>query len=164
MPWDKVEVTSARRPDTGWRFTDPAGHEHRWYAGDVPAQGYDPMVEYSLPTTIFVKDGEEYFDDLDDEPHPVGHLECVQCASVIEPGYCADTSPMFVRGLWRPEPVKLTFSDKATIDRYKLAFDEDEHVILDLPGLKIECRVDGYEDETLGGTTEFTFMPVKKLS
>lgn len=93
-----VEVTSLHRPDTAWRFVDVRGHEHRWYIGETPAESYTPGAVYTTPTLIWIKDGEEYWED-DDEPHDVGHLECRQCGEHVTPGYRADDTPQYMAGL-----------------------------------------------------------------
>lgn len=96
---DMIEVTSHHRPDTTWRFVDARDHEHRWYEGDRPARYYDPSLSYDTPTLIWVKDGEEYWQD-DDEPHEVGHLECRQCGEHVNPGYKADDTRQYVAGIF----------------------------------------------------------------
>ena len=47
---------------------------------------------------MWVKDGEEYWDG-DDEPHPVGHLECAECGAHVTPKSTTDTHQQFVPGL-----------------------------------------------------------------
>lgn len=100
MECDPIEVTMLHRPDTGWKFIDAAGHEHRWYVGDEPADRYDPMTRYGTPTLTWVKDGEEYWEG-DDEPHPVGHLECRICGEHVQPQYKADECRQYIPGLKR---------------------------------------------------------------
>ena len=98
---DMMEVTSIHRPDTSWRVIDAQGHEHRWYIGGllgVPALSYSPSTRYDTPTLIWVKDGEEYWED-DDVPHDVGHLECRQCGEHVNPGYRADDTHQYIPGL-----------------------------------------------------------------
>lgn len=102
---DLVEVTSLHRPDTGWRVTDTQGHEHQWYVegggpdgSHIAASRYSPSLPYITPTLIWVKDGEEYWED-DDEPHDVGHLECRQCGWTIKPRYTADDCVQMIPGL-----------------------------------------------------------------
>ena len=51
-----------------------------------------------MPSLIWVKDGEEYYED-DDEPHPIGHLECRQCGEHIQPRSTADEFQQFAPGL-----------------------------------------------------------------
>lgn len=94
---DRIDVTSNHRPDTSWRFTDAAGHEHQWFADGTPASGYVPSAKHSTPTLKWVKDGEAYWPD-DDEPHDVGHNECIQCGEHIEPRYTADTNSQYIAG------------------------------------------------------------------
>lgn len=102
---DLLDVTSLHRPDTAWRFVDAHGHDHRWYVDGggpggehISASGYSPQLRYITPTLIWVKDGEEYWED-DAEPDAVGHLECAQCGERIAPAYCADTTRQFIAGL-----------------------------------------------------------------
>lgn len=114
---EPVEVTSLHRPDTSWVHADKAGHEHRWYVENdgpdgrhISASLYSPQHRYITPTLIWVKDGEEYWED-DDEPHDVGHLECKQCGEHIQPHYTADSNRQFMPGLRQcfinGEPVSL---------------------------------------------------------
>lgn len=98
MQCDPIEVTSLHRPDTAWVFTDAHGHEHRWFVGDKPATSYRPSERYETPSLVWVKDGEEYWED-DDEPHPVGHLECRQCGEHIAPRYRPDDCVQYIPGL-----------------------------------------------------------------
>jgi len=93
-----VDVTSLHRPNIRWSLTDATGHEHRWYDGDRPATSYDPQRTYTVPTLIWVKDGEEYWEDSD-EPHDIGHLECRLCGEHIQPGYTADETVQYIPGL-----------------------------------------------------------------
>ncbi len=102
---DLIEATSLHRPDTAWVVVDTHGHAHRWCVMDEsvgtpikPAYHYRPDVKLGVPTLVWVKDGEEYWED-DDEPHDVGHLECRQCGEHIKPGYTADTNRQYVPGL-----------------------------------------------------------------
>lgn len=100
---DTMDVTSRSRPDIAWRYTDAAGHLHRWHElkanGElVPAAAYDPSARYEVPTLVWVQDGLEYWDG-DDEPHAVGHRECRQCAAHVQPGYRADDTTQLVPGL-----------------------------------------------------------------
>jgi hypothetical protein len=98
----QLEVTSLHRPDTGWIFVDHAGHAHRWHvAGEqIPATAYNPRHKYEVPTLVWVKDGEEYWED-DDEPHDVGHTECRVCGEHISPRSKPDDCQQFIPGLRR---------------------------------------------------------------
>lgn len=83
--------TWSPRADPAWRFTDAAGHEHRWH-------GREPSA--SLPTLVLVEDEPtEHYPDGD--PIPASHYECLQCREVIVPGTVVDTSPFYVPA--RPE-------------------------------------------------------------
>jgi hypothetical protein len=95
---DLIDVTSLHRPDTAWRFVDANGHVHQWFVGGKVAETYRPDVKLETPTLVWVKDGEEYWED-DDEPHPVGHLECGQCGEHVLPGYTADAYTQYIPGL-----------------------------------------------------------------
>lgn len=95
---DLVDVTSLHRPDTSWLFTDAHGHEHRWYVDGTPAVSYSPSARHETPTLIWIKDGEEFWED-DDEPHDVGHLECRQCGEQIAPRYRPDDTTQHIPGL-----------------------------------------------------------------
>lgn len=95
---EMLDVSSMHRPDTAWKHVDAQGHEHRWYVDAVPATSYNPMDHYETPTLVWVKDGEEYWED-DDEPHEVGHYECAQCGERITPAYTADTWAQYMPGL-----------------------------------------------------------------
>lgn len=98
MHTELMDVTSLRRPDTSWRVIDANGHEHRWYVNGQPAASYDPEKSYETPTLVWVKDGEEQWDD-DDEPHDIGHLECRECGEHISPRYTADTTTQHIPGI-----------------------------------------------------------------
>ena len=63
-----------------------------------PATNYNAVHDYVTPTLLWVKDGEEFWED-DDEPHDVGHLECRQCGEHVSPGYTADTYRVYIPGL-----------------------------------------------------------------
>lgn len=91
---DMLEVTSLHRPNLSWHLIDDEGHGHRW----LPAGNYNPTIKYEVPSLVWVKDGEEYWED-DDEPHDVGHHECRLCGQRIEPGYCPDSSEQYISGL-----------------------------------------------------------------
>ena len=94
---EPIDVTSASRPDTSWRVVDAHGHVHEWYVDGTPATAYYPEANHETPTLVWVKDGEEYWED-DDEPHDVGHRECRQCGEHIEPRYTADTCQIYIAG------------------------------------------------------------------
>lgn len=98
MTCDLIDATSLSRPDTAWCFIDAAGHEHRWHVGDLPATSYNPSGTYHVPSLVWVKDGEEWF-EYDDEPHDVGHYECRLCGEHIEPRYRADDTRQQIAGL-----------------------------------------------------------------
>lgn len=95
---EMLDVTSLHRPDTTWRQVDKSGHVHQWYVDGSPAQSYDPAKQYTTPTLVWVKDGEQWYDD-DDEPHEIGHLECSQCGEHIVPRSTADTETRYIPGL-----------------------------------------------------------------
>lgn len=95
---DLIEVTSISRPDTSWLYHDAHGHEHRWYLNGKPAESYSPQQQYETPTLIWIKDGEEWWEDSD-EPHPVGHTECRVCGEHIEPQRKPDDTQMYVPGM-----------------------------------------------------------------
>lgn len=92
--YDRIEVTSLHRPNPGWRHVDAAGHEHRWYTGGSPAERYDPLLRYDVPTLVTVVDAEA----TDDYPG-VSHSECRLCRARVWPGYTADFSPQYIPGL-----------------------------------------------------------------
>jgi hypothetical protein len=99
MGCERLDVTSLHRPDTSWSYVDHAGHVHQWHvAGGGPATSYDPSRAYETPTLVWVKDGEEWWEDAD-EPHAVGHLECPQCGEHVQPRYMADTCTQYIAGL-----------------------------------------------------------------
>jgi hypothetical protein len=95
---DLLDVTSLHRPDTAWVFVDAHGHEHRWHVDGKPAASYRPDAKHETPTLLWIKDGEEYWED-DDEPHDVGHLECTQCGEHVTPRYTADATTQHIAGL-----------------------------------------------------------------
>jgi hypothetical protein len=93
---DPVEVTSLRRPDPSWRFTDAAGHEHRWYADGQPADGYQPTKRYTVPSIVRVED-----EPASDDYPAISHDECLLCRARVKPGYTADTHAQFIPGIRR---------------------------------------------------------------
>lgn len=97
LDYDLVDITSLSRPDTSWRFTDAAGHEHRWYAKGKPAESYDPGARHELPTLQWVVTGIGYYEDGDE--YEIGEYRCVQCSEVIQPRKTADTCRQMIPGL-----------------------------------------------------------------
>jgi len=95
-----IEATSLHRPDPSWIFTDAEGHVHQWFTEGKPAIGYSAIQSYSVPTTVWEKTGEEFYED-DDEPHDVGHYICRICKQEIQHGFCADTNTQYVPGITR---------------------------------------------------------------
>lgn len=68
---DQIEVTSnLPRPDRNWRYTDAAGHEHRYDDG--------------YPTLVRVGEGPYWCPDCHDE-HEDSHWECPICHEEISP-------------------------------------------------------------------------------
>lgn len=96
---DLHEVTAMHRPDETWIFVDAQGHEHFWVFDGVRGP-YSVNANASVPSVVFVKTGEEYWED-DDEPHAVGYEACVQCGEKVVPRFCADQYTQYVRGLKR---------------------------------------------------------------
>lgn len=75
---EQIEVTTnLPRQDQNWRFTDAAGHEHRWVAGSEPDMPY-PTLKRVVDST--------YWCDGCREEHDEAHLECRLCGEAIEPG------------------------------------------------------------------------------
>lgn len=102
---DAISVSSMLpRPDTSWHFFDAAGHDHRWCLtrsyGHPPAKSYNPIEGYVVPTIVWVKDGETWYEE-DDEPTPIGHYECEECKEHIKPGYTTDTDERYIAGKLR---------------------------------------------------------------
>lgn len=102
---DLIDVTSNSRPDVGWRYVDPAGHEHRWHVRDresgdlVPARTYNPSWRYEVPTVREVIYAEGIDEDGYDRTD--SHLECLQCGAHVRPGTCADAYQQHIPGLRR---------------------------------------------------------------
>lgn len=95
---DMQDATSNNRPDVHWKHVDAHGHTHQWYANGQPATSYSPTQTYSVPSLVWVNDGEEW--DADDEAfYKVGHNECRECGEHIEPARTADTTQQLVPGL-----------------------------------------------------------------
>lgn len=93
---EPMDVTSLRRPDETWEFTDPPGHRHRWEWPDG-RRVYQPQERASLPTLKYVIDRVEF--DSEGEPYNVGHYECVACGAHVEPRMTADTTTVYIPGL-----------------------------------------------------------------
>jgi hypothetical protein len=68
-----VVTMTNRVPDRKWRYTDPAGHVHKFSGED-------------LPTLEWVVTGTYYCEDCRDT-HDEGEWRCVECAAVVEPHY-----------------------------------------------------------------------------
>lgn len=69
---DLIDVTSnGPRPDKSWRYTDAAGHEHRW-ADDWPT------LEWFIT--------ERYWCEECGDEHTEGEWICPLCEEVIAPG------------------------------------------------------------------------------
>jgi hypothetical protein len=69
---ERVDCTPTMEPDPAWRFTDKAGHAHRW------------TDEEHL--TFEVRYGEPYI-DADGEEYSESWWACKQCGEVIRPGF-----------------------------------------------------------------------------
>jgi hypothetical protein len=96
---DRMEVTSLSRPDPSWRYTDHAGHVHQWHHNGEPAKGYSPTHKYELPTVELVLDEPILPEDYDGDDYQRSHRECRICREHIEPGFTADTTRQYVRGI-----------------------------------------------------------------
>lgn len=96
---DRIEVTGLRRPDEGWVYVDPAGHEHRWQftLNGVVLNRYDPRANATVPTVRRVVDGLGYWED--GESYEISHDECAQCGALVEPRSKADDTRRFIQGL-----------------------------------------------------------------
>ncbi len=98
MERDMIDVTSMHRPDISMVVIDDHGHFHPWCTPDgQPATGYNPRVQYNIPSLRWVKTGVEYYDD--GEPYDVGEWRCRQCKAVVVPPYTADSTVHYVAGL-----------------------------------------------------------------
>ncbi len=121
-------------PDPRWRFTDQAGHEHRWVGAKearlldgVEAEsvtGWEDIERHilegdkgrlGLPTLEWVVTGQRGFDDgcgcvdyIDEGEH-----RCQECGQVVEPGYRDAPNPQFVAGPMR-------WSAKAVLSRQQV--------------------------------------------
>ena len=82
---DTIEVTPMREPDRKWRFTDAAGHEHKWR-----------MFEHSSAAIETCKI-EDY---LDEEGTVALRYVCAECGEVISPKYVATCFRSFVLGAY----------------------------------------------------------------
>jgi hypothetical protein len=101
MTRDLVDVTSNNRPHVGCVVVDKAGHAHPYCGPDgKPATHYDPSIAYTIPSTVWVKDGEEYWED-DNESHEVGHYECRECHEAVIYPRTADLTGQSMAGLTR---------------------------------------------------------------
>jgi hypothetical protein len=96
-----VDVTSISRPDPAWRYTDPAGHLHRWLVGPdgLASDHYHPSAHYHVPTAVRVWDGSDAFTTDDGDTLDPGHLACRLCGARVAPGTCADTHQQLAPGL-----------------------------------------------------------------
>jgi hypothetical protein len=151
-----IDVTSAHRPDEAWRFTDAAGHEHRWYLDGQPMTDYDHLKKTELPTLEIVRDPDEY--DSDGEPYAVYHWECRQCHAVISPGFRADSEERFITGLMRMNDFVFTVTDPDDHARYcdmLIAGTKSLHAI---DGHIVEIYIISVKDTTV------TARPVKLVS
>jgi len=90
---EPIGVTSNHRPDIGWRFTDRAGHEHRWWDKKGPAESYRPTERYSVPSIDWIQTATA----TDDYPEQ-GYYVCRECPDRVRPGYCPDSISQFIPG------------------------------------------------------------------
>jgi hypothetical protein len=65
-------------PDKKWRYTDKAGHEHRY------EDGYPTLKE----VIEFVPCG---YEDCNCDGHEISHYECPECGERIRPGVAQET-------------------------------------------------------------------------
>lgn len=84
-----VDSVLAMKPDPKWRYTDKAGHEHRFDNQD------------STPTTLVQVEEEPWWCYDCRDLHNEYHLECKLCHETIEPHYVPDPGPHYVMGPWR---------------------------------------------------------------
>ena len=81
---EQIEIHSySLEPDKQWRYTDKAGHEHRW------GEGY--------PTLRWVREMNWCHECQDD--HDTGFYECPLCFEHITPGRTVPVSPRLIQGL-----------------------------------------------------------------
>lgn len=98
---NRIECSMLSRPDERWRYVDPSGHEHRWYANGEPMETYRPENHHDLPTTKVVSVGSFFDPDLREMVEET-ERRCVLCEARVHAGTQADTTPQYMAGVIRP--------------------------------------------------------------
>jgi len=95
---DLIEATSMHRPNPDWVYVDPQGHEHRWTLtkDGVVIQGYHPSAQADVLSCGW--QSVDYYTE-EGEKIDIGYHICAQCGVRINPGYMADETHQYVRGL-----------------------------------------------------------------
>ena len=89
-----IDITPTNEPDPAWRYTDPAGHEHRYETGVELVNTADLHVA----TVESVSLGTYWCEGCCDE-HEDFEICCKQCSAVVTPGTRAVTDRRFMPGL-----------------------------------------------------------------
>ena len=76
----RSEPSGPHRPDTTWRYIDPAGHHHQW---EWPAGQRDQSQQQASLPTCTVMQTVEY---IEGEEFRNVRYECSLCHAPIEPG------------------------------------------------------------------------------
>ena len=88
---DMIDATPIEEQDPDWRYTDPAGHEHRYVHLPKQERLEVPTVDWHTTYTYWCEDCQEEHED--------GEYRCYRCGAVVVPGMRAVTDRRYVAGL-----------------------------------------------------------------
>jgi hypothetical protein len=180
---EQVYSLNPKEPDPRWRFTDQAGHEHRWVGAKearlldgVDAEnitGWEDIEQHilegdrgrlGLPTLEWVVTGQQGFDDgcgcvdyIDEGEH-----RCRMCEQVVEPGYRDGPNPIYVAGpvRWLAR-VKMSHKDMMTIPRSWL----EKPISVLTPAGRGQAHITAVEpDDSMGYLYEVTLRGIGGLT
>jgi hypothetical protein len=132
-------ISDLPEANPNWRYTDEAGHEHRW-TGD----GY--------PTLRWVTDFTYWCQDCRDD-HEDGHRECLICGEHIVPGTRLHRYPRYIAGPWR---VDLAYDDGRSRRQYGIVNPDDAEALAvatdaeTVAAIAERCVVTSWSEQSVG--------------